>query len=96
MGRDLCWVCRELDLWISREAPTCRESRDGDQAAGASRGGTSLAGFGLGLGRAGLGWVGLDWDQMGGLGRVALRRVALVPMARGQRRGTKEEGEGCR
>lgn len=75
MGRDLCWVCRELDLWISREAPTCREPRDGDQAAGASRGGTSLAGFGLGLGWDGLGCVGLDWDQMGGLGRVALRRV---------------------
>ena len=40
-------VCRELDLWISREAPTCRDDSsdgDGDQAAGATRGGTSLAG----------------------------------------------------
>lgn len=89
MGRDLSWVCWELDLWISREAPTCRDSSDGDQAGWRFSWRHEPCGLRIG---DGMGWVGLDRNQMGGLGRVALRRVGANGPSTTEREGGTEGG----
>lgn len=90
MGRDLSWVCLELDLWISREAPTCRDSSDGDQAGACCRG-TSLASFGLGW--DGLAWAGLGPGVVVGSRCVALRCVALVLRPADREEARREGGK---
>jgi hypothetical protein len=74
-----CWELGSLDLWISGEAPTCRDFSDGDDvAARASR----ARAWDWDWDWAGLGWIFIRW-----VGCVALPWCQLPVDKRGGTRG---------